>query len=593
VFQFLTAIVMVSSALLPGVAPANAVVAGEDPAEGEPPMAEAQFSWLAVTLEEAAAAMLAAVAIPHLIEARKGSNEAAAIGALRTISTAQSLYREGDKDGNGIMDYAEEFSELLEHGLVDDVLGTGAKQGYIFELDTGSTAGNNSTIFLWNATATPAKPGRSGDRSFYVDETGILLGNDTCPTAGSNSTPIGGAAPQAVGDDNKQSCGADEAVRALIVGLLSAMDILSDGQLVEAMKALLTGNGDVILDGILIGLDTDGDEALSFHDLLEDPAVLQARFANMMGGGSQASSPGPTTPSSVDSFFDIFTDFSFAMGEELQLGLANEVVDFTVPFSTMRESAVEEALEVLDEVPTLDHFKCYASTGESVRDVVALQDQFDVMEETSMRAKVLDPEIFCNPTRKTLADGNATAIRNEDGHLTGYEIRPVFGGTSGAKDVVAYNQFGARQLLKVRGAELLLVPTQKALVDGGTPEAGAGVPEGLDHFKCYEVTSEGFQPRSVLLEDQFDVGQSPTKATVVKAVLLCNPTRKIHHDFEHDTSVSIQNAAGHLVCYEIRAPRHVRDLEVNNQFGDGQKITTGEAALLCVPSVKRVPRPKA
>ncbi|HEX9709425.1 MAG TPA: C25 family cysteine peptidase, partial [Candidatus Thermoplasmatota archaeon] len=144
---------------------------------------------------------------------------------------------------------------------------------------------------------------------------------------------------------------------------------------------------------------------------------------------------------------------------------------------------------------------------------------------------------------------------------------------------------------KVGDPRLLLVPTQKARVDGGTPELGGGVPEGLDHFKCYDVDPRGTEVRTVTLWDQFDAGNSPSEAKVLKALYLCNPTRKIHHDFEHNTVTGVQNARGHLVCYAIDAPRHARDLVLNNQFGDGQEVSTGSSAMLCVPSVKRIPRP--
>ena len=45
--------------------------------------------WLMIVI--AIIAIIAAIAIPNLIEARKGSNEAAAIGALRTLTTAQAM----------------------------------------------------------------------------------------------------------------------------------------------------------------------------------------------------------------------------------------------------------------------------------------------------------------------------------------------------------------------------------------------------------------------------------------------------------------------------------------------------------------------
>jgi type II secretory pathway pseudopilin PulG len=114
-------------------------------------------------------AVVAAIAIPNLIEARKGSSEAAAIGALRTITTAQALFREGDKDENQVLDYAGDLATLDRHIGLDQKqeLRTGTKQGYIFRIE-------RATELEWEATATPLKPGVTGDRSFFVDESGVI-----------------------------------------------------------------------------------------------------------------------------------------------------------------------------------------------------------------------------------------------------------------------------------------------------------------------------------------------------------------------------------------------------------------------------------
>ena len=45
---------------------------------------------------------VAAIAIPNMLAARKNGNEAGAIGSLKAISTAQRLFREGDKEGDKI-----------------------------------------------------------------------------------------------------------------------------------------------------------------------------------------------------------------------------------------------------------------------------------------------------------------------------------------------------------------------------------------------------------------------------------------------------------------------------------------------------------
>lgn len=95
--------------------------------------------------------------------------EQAAIGALKVISSAQSLFREGDKEGDGILDYADGLDELVAAQLVDKVLATGKKQGYRFEVCSGQTAPQ----FLWMATATPLDP-KSGLRSFAVNQAGVI-----------------------------------------------------------------------------------------------------------------------------------------------------------------------------------------------------------------------------------------------------------------------------------------------------------------------------------------------------------------------------------------------------------------------------------
>jgi hypothetical protein len=131
-------------------------------------------------------AIIAAIAIPNLIEARMGANEAAAIGALRTITTAQMLYREADKDMNEKLDYAPDLKALFLHGhLIDSVLASGEKQGYRFEILWADQ-------FRFAARAVPLAPGKSGRRSFFVDETGVIRFSVWPDEAGPESVPIGG-----------------------------------------------------------------------------------------------------------------------------------------------------------------------------------------------------------------------------------------------------------------------------------------------------------------------------------------------------------------------------------------------------------------
>jgi type IV pilus assembly protein PilA len=121
---------------------------------------------------------LAAVLIPSMVSARKPGNEAAAIGALKTLATAQARFREGDLDADGTLDYAT-LAELSDATLIDAVLASGAKQGYLFQVQPSP----RTPGLLWMAVASPATPGASGDRYFFTNQTGIIYYSVTAPFA--------------------------------------------------------------------------------------------------------------------------------------------------------------------------------------------------------------------------------------------------------------------------------------------------------------------------------------------------------------------------------------------------------------------------
>jgi hypothetical protein len=133
----------------------------------------------------AAGGIVAAIAIPNLIEARKSANEAAAIGSLRTLVTAQALFQASDMDGDGAMNYAPSLDVLAERGLIDPVLGGSVKQGYVFTLERGDDG------FTFKARAEPMEPGETGQRYFFVDESGVIRFNYWEP-ANEESYPLGG-----------------------------------------------------------------------------------------------------------------------------------------------------------------------------------------------------------------------------------------------------------------------------------------------------------------------------------------------------------------------------------------------------------------
>jgi type II secretory pathway pseudopilin PulG len=108
--------------------------------------------------------ILTSIALPGLRTTRKQANETAAVMALRQLSDAQELFR----PRQGIPHYAESLEELKRAGLIDDTLATGKKSGYTF-LTNG-----RATTSTYAFTATASSQTASGDRSFYVDQSGTI-----------------------------------------------------------------------------------------------------------------------------------------------------------------------------------------------------------------------------------------------------------------------------------------------------------------------------------------------------------------------------------------------------------------------------------
>jgi prepilin-type N-terminal cleavage/methylation domain-containing protein len=171
------------------------------------------FTLIELMIVVAIIAIVAAIAIPSLLAARRSGNEAAALGALKTIASAQSMYREGDKDGDGSLDYGS-LAQLASVELIDSVLGAGTKQGYSFatnaDLDgegaaTGIVA-DPSNLFV--ALAIPTVARTTGDRLFYTDQSGGLFAapTGTLLTPGAPSQANAGEAISLVRVQNGQWC---------------------------------------------------------------------------------------------------------------------------------------------------------------------------------------------------------------------------------------------------------------------------------------------------------------------------------------------------------------------------------------------------
>jgi type II secretory pathway pseudopilin PulG len=99
--------------------------------------------------------IIAAIAIPNLMAARRSANEASAIATIRTISSAEQVYTAtvGKRCGD--------LKTLAAANLVDPTIAAGERSGYRFMVVALPTAGGDCAIH-----ATPLSPSH-GTRSFY------------------------------------------------------------------------------------------------------------------------------------------------------------------------------------------------------------------------------------------------------------------------------------------------------------------------------------------------------------------------------------------------------------------------------------------
>ncbi len=152
------------------------------------------FSLIEVIVVVVIILIIAAIAIPRLLRTKEAANEAAAAHALRVVTTAQVTYDSTYNQG-----YAPTLAALgpppagsqasgIHADLVDQVLGSGIRNGYSFVYVAIDNAGVGKPD-AYTVNANPVSPGQTGERYFYVDQTGVIrfaLGGP----ANATSTPI-------------------------------------------------------------------------------------------------------------------------------------------------------------------------------------------------------------------------------------------------------------------------------------------------------------------------------------------------------------------------------------------------------------------
>ena len=186
------------------------------------------FTLIELMIVVAIIAIIAAIAIPNLLSARLNANETAAIATLRNISSSQAQFQasskaDADSDGAGEFGMFRELSGGV--GVRIDNVGTGgtnlnppvlsgafrtlnaaaevSRSGYPYkmflptslgagveETQSGNTVaaavGTDLCETTWCAYASPANYSTSGNRTFFVNQTGDITSVDASGYSGTN-----------------------------------------------------------------------------------------------------------------------------------------------------------------------------------------------------------------------------------------------------------------------------------------------------------------------------------------------------------------------------------------------------------------------
>ena len=131
------------------------------------------FSLIELMIVVAVIGIIAAIAIPNLLASRRAANEASAISGVRTLATAEALYRQ--TNGNGT-DYAD-MSTLLAQGMIDGVLASAtaaatAKSGYIYAVTVPAD-------FSSYVVGAAPKSTITGSRRFAADTPAVIYEDTT------------------------------------------------------------------------------------------------------------------------------------------------------------------------------------------------------------------------------------------------------------------------------------------------------------------------------------------------------------------------------------------------------------------------------
>lgn len=142
------------------------------------------FSLIELLIVVAIILIIAAIAIPNLLQARIAANEASAVGSVSAVRSAQVAYFStyptvgyagsmADLGGVAPCTPLSSSACLIDNGLASAVPGSGGKSGYVFQ-STGVITGGATNNTAYVTGGVPLSWSRSGNRDFCSTNDGVM-----------------------------------------------------------------------------------------------------------------------------------------------------------------------------------------------------------------------------------------------------------------------------------------------------------------------------------------------------------------------------------------------------------------------------------
>ena len=161
------------------------------------------FSLIELLIVVVIIGIIAAIAIPNLLAARRSANEGSAVSAMRTLHGAQMTYQATQGSGNyagteGSTGDGAGLTALSGAGLVDSVLGGGTKSGYVFVGARTAKSTTEPAQFFFSALPTATEGvTQTGTRRFGIQTDGVIRGDATLTDGQYDGDSVSTASPLA------------------------------------------------------------------------------------------------------------------------------------------------------------------------------------------------------------------------------------------------------------------------------------------------------------------------------------------------------------------------------------------------------------